>query len=230
VERDANPIFCVAGVKIDNIGNSNMTKKGLAMTSRMHGALMVVALGVGGAMAAQAAEGDLIVRGRATLLDFHNGQNGMPALVEADSRWIPEVDFSYFFSDHLAAELVLTYPQKVNINVNGAAAGSVRALPPTLLAQYHFEGTGAFQPYVGAGVNLTLFSKRDLLGGTAHVDKSSVGLTGQIGADYALSGQWSLNVDLKYIAMNTGVHVSGSKLGTLDLNPWAASIGLGYRF
>lgn len=194
--------------------------------------IAMVAAGVGMALSAgaHAAEaGDFVTRVRATYLDFHNGQNGMPAEVLADSRWIPEIDFSYFYTEHLAAELVLTWPQKVDIAVNGSDAGSVNALPPTLLAQYHFSPWGKAQAYVGAGVNLTLFSKRSLLAGAARTDKSSFGVAGQIGANYELGTKWLLNFDLKYIDMDTGVHVSGSKIGTLDLNPWAASIGLAYR-
>ncbi len=197
---------------------------------KIFAAAAMTAMGLGAAMTATAAQGDLVMRGRATLLDFDNGQNGMPALVEADSKWIPEVDFTYYLTDAVSAELVLTYPQKVDISVNGSDAGSVRALPPTLLAQYHFVNFGTFTPYVGAGLNLTLFSKRSLLAGAAHTDKSSVGFAVQAGVDYDLGNQWSLNVDLKYIDMDTGVHVSGNKIGTLDLNPWVASVGLGYRF
>ena len=185
-------------------------------------------LGVAGVAGAQA--GELSIRGRATLLDFKNGQNSLPVQVEADNRWIPEVDLTWHFTEKFATELVLTYPQKVDISVNGTDAGSVNALPPTLLAQYHFGSLGVVQPYVGAGVNLTLFSSRSLLAGAAQVDKSSVGVAAQIGADVPLSGNWSLNVDLKYIDMGTGVHVTGNKIGTLDLNPWVASVGFGYRF
>jgi outer membrane protein len=197
--------------------------------NRMKAGLIVAGMALaGGAHAAEA--GDFVTRVRATYLDFDNGQNGMPALVEADSRWIPEIDFSYFYTEHLAVELVLTWPQAVDIAVNGADAGSVKALPPTLLAQYHFGKLGNATPYVGAGVNLTLFSKRSLLDGAARTDKSSFGVAGQVGANFALGDTWSLNFDLKYIDMDTGVHVSGSKIGTLDLNPWAASIGLAYTF
>jgi outer membrane protein len=57
-----------------------------------------------------------------------------------------------------------------------------------------------------------------------------VGFALQAGADYDLGNQWSLNLDLKYIDMDTGVHVSGNRIGTLDLNPWVASVGIGYRF
>jgi outer membrane protein len=107
----------------------------------------------------------------------------------------------------------------------------VTALPPTLLAQYHFGASdGAFVPYVGAGLNLTLFGSRSVLGGGAHISKSSVGVAAQVGADFALSGAWSMNVDLKYIGMTTDVYVGSTKAGKLDLNPWVASIGIGYRF
>lgn len=183
------------------------------------------------AAAAQAGQGDWVTRVRATYLHFDNGQNSLPVKVEADSRVIPEIDFSYYLTDNVSTELVLTYPQKVDIAVNNTGAGSVKALPPTLLAQYHFGAAdAAFSPYVGAGLNLTLFSSRSVLNGGAHISKSSVGVAGQIGADMALSGAWSLNVDLKYITMNTNVYVGSTKAGKLDLNPWVASVGIGYKF
>lgn len=139
------------------------------------GVLAVIAMGAAGA--AQAGSGDWVVRGRAMYLDFDNGQNSLPVAVEAGSRAIPEVDFVHYFTDRWSAELVLTYPQSVDIDVGGARAGSVKALPPTLLAQYHFTGMGAFKPYLGAGVNLALFSSRNhILGGAARVDSSSTGL------------------------------------------------------
>jgi outer membrane protein len=187
--------------------------------------------GLGMAVAAQAGQGDWVTRLRAMYLDYDNGQNSLPVKVEADNLWIPEVDFSYYLTDQVSTELVLTYPQKVDISVNGTGAGSVKALPPTLLAQYHFGANdGAFVPYVGAGVNLTLFSRRSVLNGGAHISKSSLGVAGQLGADFALSGAWTLNVDLKYIAMHTNVFVGSTKAGKLDLNPWVASLGIGYRF
>lgn len=200
------------------------------MNKRNVSLAVVMALGLGAAAAAQAADTGFLVRGRATYLDFDNGQNSLPVEVKAGSKWIPEVDISYFYTPNFAMELVLTYPQTVDIDVGGNDAGSVKALPPTLLAQYHFTQMGTFTPYVGAGLNLTLFGKRNVLAGAAHVDKSSVGFALQAGADFALNEKWSLNVDLKYIDMDTGVTVTGNKIGTLDLTPWVASVGLGYKF
>jgi outer membrane protein len=207
----------------------------------MRNTLKFVALGIAlsttlPALAQQTSEGNWLVRGRAVQLDFHNGQSsGLPlsgtTKVEAVDRWIPEVDVSYFFTKNIAAELVLTYPQNIDINVGGTKSGTIKALPPSLLLQYHFTDLGAFKPYVGAGLNYTIFSKRNnILNGTASVDSNSFGLAAQIGADYALSKNWSLNVDVKYVQMNTDVTLNGSKIGKVNLDPMLYGIGVGYRF
>lgn len=196
--------------------------------------LMAVA-GLFSATVAQA-ESPLLVRVRAVNVDFDNKQkDGLPlggtTKVEADSRWIPEVDFSYFFTKNIAAELVLTYPQNVDIKVGGAEAGHIKALPPSLLLQYHFTDLGAFKPYVGLGVNYTIFSKRkNILGGAAEVEDSSVGPVAQIGADYLIDRNWSVNLDVKYVKMGTDVKVGGTKVGKVDLDPITYGIGVGYRF
>ncbi|KAI5935591.1 Inhibitor of nuclear factor kappa-B kinase subunit alpha [Manis javanica] len=63
------------------------------------------------------------------------------------------------FTPNIAAELVLTYPQKHDRGaVRRSQIGSLKHLPPMLLAQYHFTNFGAFKPYVGAGANYTRFS------------------------------------------------------------------------
>ena len=208
----------------------------------MRTTLKFVALGIAlsaavPAMAQQSAEGNWLVRGRAVQLDYSNGQaDNMQAnvgKVEAADRWIPEVDISYFFTKNIAAELVLTYPQDVDIKINGTKQGTIGALPPSLLVQYHFTDLGAFKPYVGAGVNYTFFSKRsNILNGAARVDRDSFGLAAQVGLDYALTKNWSLNFDVKYVQMNTDVTLtaSGTKVGKVNLDPMLYGIGVGYRF
>lgn len=186
--------------------------------------------------AAHAQESPFMVRARAVYLGFENDQrSGLPlggtTRVEADSRWIPEVDFSYFFTRNIAAELVLTYPQTVDIKVAGTKQGSIKALPPSLLIQYHVTDLGAFKPYAGAGFNYTIFSKRNnVLGGAASVEKSSFGPAFQLGFDYSLTKNWSLNFDVKYIRMETDVKVGGSSVGKVGLNPTTWGVGVGYRF
>lgn len=195
--------------------------------------ILVAALAAVGILSANVAqaEGPLMVRARAVYVDFKNGQNDLPVKVEAESRWIPEVDISYFFTPNFAAELVLTYPQNIDIKVAGDKQGTIKALPPSLMFQYHVTQFGAFKPYVGAGLNYTIFTKtRNILGGAASVDGSSWGLAAQVGFDYMLTKSVALNVDVKYIQMDTDVKVGGNKIGTLDLNPITAGVGIGYRF
>lgn len=204
----------------------------------MHKKILVAALAAAGllsSVAAQADDGQFMVRARAVYVDFDNGQkDGLESnlgKVEADSRWIPEIDFSYFFTPNIAAELVLTYPQKVDLKLNGADIGSVRALPPSLLIQYHFTQMGAFKPYVGAGVNYTIFTRKgNIAGGAATIEDSSLGLAAQVGFDYMLTKNVSLNVDVKYLQMKTDVELLGNKVGKLELNPITAGVGVGYRF
>lgn len=200
--------------------------------------LIVALMAAAGLLSATAvqAEGDgpWLVRARAVNLNWDNGQGenlDRTARVEAVNRWIPEFDVSYFFTKNIAAELVLTYPQNIDIKVNGAKQGTIKALPPSLLLQYHFTDLGALKPYVGAGLNYTLFTKRNnILNGGASVGKSSTGLAFQAGFDYALSKSWSLNLDLKYAKMDTDVFVGAPKAGKLELNPTMLGVGVGYRF
>lgn len=188
-------------------------------------------IGLVSAGVAQADDSGFMVRARAVNLNWDNGHSdGLPSAINADDRWIPEVDVSYFFTKNLAAELVLTYPQKIDVMAGDTKLGSVDALPPSLMMQYHFTNFGAFKPYVGAGVNFTIFTERTVTG-DIKVDDNSFGLAGQLGFDYFLTKNVALNFDVKYIQMSTDVKSDSlGKLGKLDLNPITAGVGVGYRF
>jgi outer membrane protein len=74
---------------------------------------------------------------------------------------IPEFDVTYFFTKNIAAELILG---TTFANVSGEGSieslgkvGKTWLLPPTVTLQYHFTDFGNFQPYVGAGINYTIF-------------------------------------------------------------------------
>jgi outer membrane protein len=176
--------------------------------------------------------GDLLVRGRLVNIDPAN-QDTIPTLdVSVSTKVIPEVDFTYFISPNLAAELILTYPQKHNVSANGGAVGTLKHLPPTLTLQYRFNdlGLGAFTPYVGAGLNYTRFSSVNLGGGTLSVDKNSFGLALQAGVDYAIDKTWSVNLDVKKVQIRTDLSSGGTNLGTLKIDPLLVGVGVGYKF
>jgi outer membrane protein len=196
-------------------------------------AAVSVALAAAFPVIAQETQGNWLVRARAVDLLFDNGQSKTVKTldIKAEDRWIPEVDISYFFTKNIAAELVLTWPQNIDIKAGSSKIGQIQALPPSLLIQYHFTDFGAFKPYVGAGVNYTHFYKtNNILDGAASIDNDSWGLVGQIGMDYQLNKDWSLNIDAKYVQMNTDVHLGSSNIGKLDLNPFTLGVGVGYRF
>jgi outer membrane protein len=178
---------------------------------------------------AAADKGELGIRARALYMDADSDTS--PNInVGVEDRWIPEVDLSYWMTDKLALELVLTYPQKHDVSLNGAAIGSVKHLPPTLMLQYHFMPKQTFQPYVGIGVNYTRFSSVNLLNGAVSMEKDSVGLAVQAGADIKLSKSMYLNLDVKKIKIESDLSAGGTKLATLKIDPWLAGIGIGWRF
>jgi outer membrane protein len=100
-----------------------------------------------------------------------------------------------------------------------------------LLAQYHFTDLGAFKPYIGAGINYTIFGNRQNFAIPVQIEPSSVGFVGQIGMDYMLDKNWGLNVDVKYATMATNIQTTGgANLGKLTLNPWMPAVGVTYKF
>ena len=191
--------------------------------------IVLAALAACGLGAVQAQESPWMVRVRATNLDMANKDSTGLGLT-VNNKTIPEIDISYFFSPNLAAELILTVPQKQKVSSFGAEIGTFKHLPPTLLMQYHFTGLKGFKPYVGAGINYTDISKVDILSGAAKLDKDSWGGALQAGVDFPIDKNWSINLDVKKIYIKSDVYVGGVSAGTLKLNPVAASVGIGYRF
>lgn len=179
---------------------------------------------------AQQAEGPWMVRARAVHLQSANGDTTTLGL-SINDKVIPEVDISYFFTRNIAAELVLTVPQKHTLNSRtvGGDIGTLKHLPPTLLLQYHFDAPG-YKPYVGAGLNYTRFSSVKLTVAGADIERSSVGGALQVGVDIPLARNLYLNLDLKKVYIETDVYLSGAKQGTFKVDPLLVGVGLGWRF
>lgn len=203
--------------------------------------MSAVAVAVVCAMPAVAAADDtgLLIRARVVRIDTANKSDAIPSLnVAADAitvsnKTIPEVDFSYFFTKNFAAELILTYPQKHTVKLNGTDIGTFKHLPPTLTAQWHFLPGGVVDPYVGAGINLTLISdvKLNVPGvGALDLDSSSVGAALQVGADFNIDKHWSVNLDAKYVQIRTDVKAGGTTVSKVKVDPYLFGLGVGYRF
>jgi outer membrane protein len=186
--------------------------------------------------------GDFMLRFRALSLEPANqstpiGPLSQPAdVITVNSKYIWELDASYFVTDNVALELIATNPQKQTVYVNGGSVGTLRHLPPTLTVQYHFAPNNAVvRPYVGAGVNYTHFSSVNLnYGGSTPLDikRNSWGTAVQFGADFPITKQLSFNVDFKKIDIRTDVRIKsdGTYLSTVKVDPVLFGIGIGYRF
>lgn len=149
---------------------------------------------------------------------------------------VPELDISYYFTNNLAAELILgtTY---ANINgkgaIDGMDVGKVWLLPPTLTMQYHFTNFGAFKPYVGAGVNYSIFYNQKSHDADYLKVKNTFGGALQAGFDYMIDDHWGFNFDVKklYLRPNFDVTVGGTEMsGKAKLDPWLIGTGITYRF
>jgi outer membrane protein len=151
--------------------------------------------------------------------------------LDVDSAWWAELDFTYFFTKNIAAELIAG-ANKHEVTLNGTSLGKVGVLPPTLTLQWHFTDLGAAKPYIGAGLNYTYFYEDSLANGTLHIKDSSWGGALQAGLDYEVAKNLYLNADVKYVWMSTDVIVNatGATLGSLDINPWIFGVGARYRF
>lgn len=208
-------------------------------------AALAVALMAAPAAMAQQAEGNLMVRVRAVNIDTANKSDPIPSLlvpkdaIHVSDKVIPEVDISYFLTKNLAAELILTYPQKHSVKVKDSAIGAFKAgtfkhLPPTLTLQYHFNPDGDFRPYVGAGINYTLLSNDDLRvpGVTKlHLENDSWGGAIQAGFDFKIAKNVFLNFDIKKVQIRSDVkNDAGAVVSKVKVDPILTGIGIGYRF
>ena len=142
-------------------------------------------------------------------------------------------------------ELILGYSEHtVSGEKSWAALGDVidtKVLPPTLTLQYHFLPDSNIRPYIGAGVNYTYFfdekvpssSAISIPGDKVKLD-SSWGWAAQVGVDIAINQDWFVNMDVKYLDIDTTASFKNIAVGTAkidaDIDPFVYGIGIGRRF
>jgi outer membrane protein len=216
---------------------SNPTQEGLAMKKAVAAALFAFVL-VSAPIRAQVGD-PWMVRVRLVDLKMDNSSDagsgalsGLPSnAIDVNSKWIPEIDISYFFTNALSLELVLTVPQSQTVTVAGTDVGSFRHLPPSLLGQYHFTGFfDHFTPYVGVGINYTRIMNQNFIVPGLALENHSFGPAIQVGVDVPVQKSWSVNLDVKKVWISSDVTLNGQKVSNVSLDPWLLGIGIGYRF
>ena len=199
--------------------------------------------------------GDTIVRGGLVNVApndssgnvYVDGLGETDMTVGVDSNTQLGLNFAFMFDNHWAVELLAATPFTHDVNLQNSQLGlgdgglaEVSHLPPTLSAQYYFgQPQDAFRPYVGVGLNYTIFFDESFKGnrkdqGFNSLDlDASFGWALQIGGDYKLNDNWHLNAQLRYIAIDTEANF---KVGdadsnvSVDIDPYVMMLGVGYSF
>ena len=223
------------------------------MRNWMATAAMSTALIAGGGAAAPAhatEAGDVLLRVRAILV-APNEKSGsvLPAFpgekVKINDSYMPEVDVTYLASKNVGFELIASTTRHHASGRSGTTGSigrlaSTWVLPPTLTAQYHFAPAAKVRPYVGAGLNYTIFWNEkasdglEAAVGDTHVHmKDSFGWAAQAGVDVDITPKVFLNFDAKYIDIDTTARLHTTAIGSqsvkVHLDPLVLGVGLGFR-
>lgn len=211
--------------------NNKMTKN----KRRTWMALAASAALIGCSSASAAEAGDWIVRVGGNYVDPKSDNND---LVEVDGAASVTFDVTYMFDRHWGAELLGAVPFSHDISlVNGPKVATTDQLPPTLSVVYNILPEGRLRPYVGVGVNWTIFYNEETSGALNAADLSldqSVGLAAVAGFDLSIDEHWFVNATVRYMNIDTdaSVHLPNNggtlDVGSVQIDPWAFGFAFGY--
>jgi outer membrane protein len=211
-------------------------------------AVMTLATGAATGASAQTAndwqvarKGDWIVTGRITDVSsgaddsiFTSAGVDTGLNVHVGNSAMPTLGFTYFLTDNLSVEAILGATQHEIRARGGATDVAVHetwVLPPVVTLQYRPMPEARVSPYVGAGINYMLFFEgQDRNGFTVDLE-DGFGYALQAGADVAITGPWTLNVDVKKVWFDTTATINGGALTSdVNLDPLVVSVGFGRKF
>ena len=157
-------------------------------------------------------KGSLLLRGGYTNVDILSDNGNIASVGDSGT---PTLTFTYLLTDYLGVELLTGLPILHSIYDKalgmGAKIGDTKHLPPALMFQYYFNPSARFRPYIGVGLNHTIFFKEKTTGphkGAALKLDSSTGTVYQIGLDWKWSDNLTLNFDVRKWNIHTTAHVS----------------------
>lgn len=176
------------------------------------------------------------------------GSSDLGVALGVDNNTQLGLNFAWFFADNMNLEVLAATPFKhgVNFSVNdplgtGNQLGEVTHLPPTITVNYYFnDPSSAFQPYIGAGLNYTIFFDEDFTAANEAIGladlslDNSFGLAAQFGVDYMLNETWFLNGSVRWIDIDTeaSFNLSGTEgaVNSIEIDPLVYTVSVGYRF
>jgi outer membrane protein len=226
--------------------------------------------------------GEWIVRAGVATVDPDEGSGGIqiPALagtgayaggpiagtgVDVDSDTQLGLTVTHMCTERWGVELLAATPFTHDVTADLGSLGQVNVgetshLPPTVsMVWYPVGSSSAFSPYVGAGINYTVFFKEsvsaDLESGLSAVADAvtatsvglpspvemdmklddSFGLAFQVGVDAAVNTSWHLNASVRWIDIDTEATLTSSlgetiRVDDIQIDPWVYQVNVGYRF
>jgi outer membrane protein len=177
-------------------------------------------------------KGDWILEAGVGAVD-PKSDNGAVASVDSGTSLI--ISGEYLLTDNLGFEVLGAWPftHDIKLAADGSKVGETKHLPPTFSLKYHFTTDSGFNPYVGAGFNYTTFfdeSTTGALAGTELKLDDSFGLAAQAGFDWMLSDQMMLNIEVRWINIETDAEIDGVFLESVEIDPLVYGVSLGWRF
>ena len=158
-----------------------------------------------------------------------NGPLAGPTPLEIGDNTRPTVAFEYFIRDNLGLEVLAATPFKHALYSSGTYIGATKHLPPTVSLNYHIPTGGKLTPFVGAGINYTVFFQEQSPLGSLKID-DSFGFALHAGADFAISDKGAIRADLRYIQIEPDVTLNGTAMGKAKINPLVAGIAYVMKF
>jgi outer membrane protein len=184
-----------------------------------------------------AERGDWIVRVGGHYVDPQSDDND---LVEVEGATSVTFDVTYMLDRKWGVELLGAIPFGHDISlVDGPKVATTEQLPPTLSVVYNFLPEGRVRPYVGVGVNWTIFfdeATSEPLNGTDLSLDQSVGAAGLVGLDITIRDNWFFNANVRYMDIETDAtaHLPNNggtlDVGSVQIDPWAFAFALGRVF
>jgi outer membrane protein len=188
-----------------------------------------------------ARKGDWIIAGRITDIssradDAITTAAGASTGLEVDVGHdiMPTLGFTYFLTDNISVEAILgatRHEIRAQGGTTDVAVHETWVLPPIVTLQYRPAPEARVSPYVGAGLNYMLFFNGEDRNGFDVSLGDGLGYALQAGADVAISGPWSINLDAKKVWFNTDASINaGSLKSDVNLDPWVVSVGISRKF
>jgi outer membrane protein len=187
--------------------------------------------------------------------------SGADSQVTVDANTQLGLRSTYMLTSNLGIGLLASTPFKHDINGGGDISSEVKLsetkhLPPTLTLQYFpMESSSALQPYLGIGVNYTIFFEEKTTGtldsviateysipgaSTSLELDDSVGVAVEFGLDYMLNDEFGLNAAIWWADINTDAKVNvfdgagnfATETDTfeVEIDPMVYMVGFTYKF